>query len=142
MMSKECISYWIRIFFIAAIITAVLLLANAAHCQPVTTKPQTNSLGVVSYTENPNLYILGNVVEGFDISDGAALNLRIQPLGTYALFTQDILMCGMPLDKFEGKRNPVAITYARRATRMISGIGCHPLLRVDEVQDDKVLPKM
>ena len=133
MMSKECISYWIRIFFAASVITAVLLLANAAHCQPVTTKPQTNSLGVVSYTENPNLYILGNVVEGFDISDGAALNLRIQPLGTYALFTQDILMCGMPTEKFNGVTEPILMTYRRQSSHRVRGVACHDLLRVDSI---------
>ena len=50
-MNRECISYWIRIFFAASVITAVLLLANAAHCSTGDKHP--NSLGTLSYNDNP-----------------------------------------------------------------------------------------
>ena len=51
MISRECISYWIRIFFAASVITAVLLLANAAHCSTGDKHP--NSLGVLHVQRQP-----------------------------------------------------------------------------------------
>ena len=101
MMSRECISYWIRIFFIAFVITGVLLLVNAAHCQPVTTKPQTNSLGTLSYNDNPLMYEAVQTIAEVTEVDGN-MNLRVKPVGTYMLYDDIVLLCGMPVEKFSG----------------------------------------
>jgi hypothetical protein len=60
--------------------------------------------------------------------------VRIQPLATYSLFTEDILLCGVPADKFIGKSNPLVLTYKTKASRLVQGIGCHDLVRVDEMK--------
>ena len=132
MMSKECISYWIRIFFAASVITAVLLLANAAHCQPATTKPQTNSLGTLSYNDNPLMYEAAQTIAEVTEIDGN-MNLRVKPVGTYMLYDDIILLCGMPIDKFSGVTEPFLMTYRRRSSHMVRGVACHDLLRVDSI---------
>ena len=132
MMSKECISYWIRIFFAASVITAVLILANAAHCQPVTTKPQTNSLGVLQYNDNPLMYEAVQTIAEVTEVDGN-MNLRVKPVGTYMLYDDTVLLCGMPTEKFSGVTEPFLMTYRRRSSHMVQGVACHELLRVDQI---------
>jgi hypothetical protein len=132
MMSKECISYWIRIFFAASVITAVLLLANAAHCLPVTTKPQTNSLGVLQYNDNPLMYEAVQTIAEVTGVDGN-MNLRVKPVGTYMLYDDIILLCGMPTEKFRGVTEPFLMTYRRQSSHMVQGVACHELLRVDQI---------
>ena len=129
-MSRECISYWIRIFFVASVITAVLLLANAAHCS--TTKPQTNSLGVLQYNDNPLMYEAVQTIAEVTEIDGN-MNLRIKPVGTYMLYDDIVLLCGMPIDKFSGVTEPFLMTYRRRSSHMVRGVACHELLRVDQI---------
>jgi hypothetical protein len=131
-MSKECISYWIRIFFAASVITAVLILANAAHCQPVTTKPQTNSLGTLSYNDNPLMYEAVQTIAEVTEVDGN-MNLRVKPVGAYMLYDDIVLLCGMPVEKFSGVTEPFLMTYERRAHHMVRGVACHELLRVDQI---------
>ena len=132
MMSKECISYWIRVFFAASVITAVLLLANAAHCQPVTTKPQTNSLGVFQYNDNPYIYEAVQTIAEVTEVDGN-MNLRVKPVGTYMLYDDIVLLCGLPIDKFSGVTEPFLMTYRRQSSHMVQGVACHELLRVDQI---------
>jgi hypothetical protein len=111
-------------------------LVGISHCNN-TTKNR-NSLGTVSYEFNPYTYEAGALITAFDIQDGKGLVVRMQPMATYNLFTEDILLCGRPLDMFEGKHNPLVLTYRIKAARMIKGIGCHTLVRVDELKDKKV----
>jgi hypothetical protein len=132
MMSREALTYWIRIFGVASIITAMLLLANSAHCQPTTTKPQTNSLGVVQYSDNPYIYeAVQTIAEVTDV-DGN-LNLRVKPVGTYMLYEDIILLCGLPVEKFTGITEPFLMTYERVSHHMVRGVACHDLLRVDSI---------
>jgi len=130
MMSKECISYWIRIFFAASVITAVLLLANAAHCS--TTKPQTNSLGVLQYNSNPYIYEAAQTIAEVTEIDGN-MNLRVKPVGTYMLYDDIILLCGLPVEKFSGIAEPFLMTYERVSHHRVRGVACHDLLRVDSI---------
>jgi hypothetical protein len=132
MISKELVNYWIRIFFFAAVITSLLFLANAAHCQPTTTKPQTNSLGVVQYNDNPLMYEAVQTIAEVTEVDGN-LNLRVKPVGTYMLYDDIVLLCGMPTDKFNGIQEPFLMTYERKSHRMARGVACHDLLRVDSI---------
>jgi hypothetical protein len=124
--------YWIRIFLAASVITAVLLLANAAHCLPVTTKPQTNSLGTLSYNDNPLMYEAVRTIAEVTEVDGN-MNLRVKPVGTYMLYDDIVLLCGMPVEKFSGVTEPFLMTYERAAHHMVRGVACHELLRVDQI---------
>ena len=136
MMTKEAVSYWIRILFAAAVITSVLLMANSAHCQPVTTKPQTNSLGVVQYTENPYLYEAVQSLAEVTEVDGN-MNLRVKPVGTYMLYDDNLLLCGLPTDAFQGIREPFLMTYERISHTSVRGVGCHRLVRADNIESNE-----
>jgi len=129
-MSRECISYWIRILFAAFVITAVLLLANAAHCSTGDKHP--NSLGTLSYNDNPLMYEAVQTIAEVTEVDGN-MNLRVKPVGTYMLYDDIILLCGMPIDKFSGVTEPFLMTYRRQSSHMVRGVACHDLLRVDSI---------
>jgi hypothetical protein len=105
----------------------------------VTTK-HGNSLGVVQYQDNPYTYVAGSVIVGYAIDGGKGLVIRVQPLATYNLFTQDILLCDYPVEMLASKMNPMVLTYRTRSAKMISGIGCHDLVRADELKT-KELPE-
>jgi hypothetical protein len=130
MMSKECISYWIRIFFAASVITAVLLLVNAAHCSTGDKHP--NSLGTLSYNDNPLMYEAVQTIAEVTEIDGN-MNMRVKPVGTYMLYDDIVLLCGMPIDKFSGVTEPFLMTYRRQSSHMVQGVACHELLRVDQI---------
>ena len=130
MMSKECISYWIRIFFAASVITAVLLLANAAHCSTGDKHP--NSLGTLSYNDNPLMYEAVQTIAEVTEVDGN-MNLRVKPVGAYMLYDDIILLCGMPTEKFRGVTEPFLMTYERRAHHIVRGVACHDLLQVNSI---------
>ena len=131
-MTKEVVSYWIRILFVAAVITSVLLMANAAHCQPVTTTPRTNSLGIVQYNDNPYIFEAVQTIAEVTEIDGN-LNMRVKPVGTYMLYDDIILLCGMPAEKFSGVTEPFLMTYERASHHRVRGVACHDLLRVDSI---------
>jgi hypothetical protein len=88
---------------------------------------------VTQYTENPYTYKVGNVsAVGFV---DKSITLRLQPLATYGLFSEDILFCDQKevATLFAEKHNPVVLTYKTKASRLIQGVGCHDLVRVDEM---------
>ena len=130
MMSREFISYWIRIFFAASVITAVLLLANAAHCSTGDKHP--NSLGTLSYNDNPLMYEAVQTIAEVTEVDGN-LNMRVKPVGTYMLYDDIVLLCGLPTEKFNGITEPFLMTYERRAHHMAHGVACHDLLQVNSI---------
>jgi hypothetical protein len=130
MRTKEVVSYWIRILFAAAVVTSVLLMANAAHCS--TTKPQANSLGVLQYNSNPYIYEAVQTIAEVTEVDGN-LNLRVKPVGTYMLYDDILLLCGLPVEKFSGIAEPFLMTYERVSHHMVRGVACHDLLRVDGI---------
>jgi hypothetical protein len=117
----------------------MLGIVGQGHCSiPGNSTKNKNSLGTVSYDSNPYAYEAGALITAFDIQDGKGLVVRMQPMATYNLFTEDILLCGRPLEMFEGKQNPLVLTYRIQASRAIKGVGCHTLVRVDELKDRKV----
>ena len=113
-----------------ALVAIVFLTATYAHC--AVSKKHDNSLGFVQYDSNPLMYMAGSLAE----SDGAVsnvdgnLNLRILPLGTYALFDESLLFCGVPMDKFVGITSPFVLIYERKAHTSVRGLGCHVLVDV------------
>jgi hypothetical protein len=131
---NEYISYWAKILFMAAVITTFLVLVNAAHC--TTTKPQTNSIGIVQYNENPYIYEAVQTIAEVTEVDGN-MNLRVQPVGTYLLYDDIVLLCGLPVEKFVGITEPFLMTYERVSHRMVRGVACHDLLRVDNIESNE-----
>ena len=122
-----------RILQAFAIPLIVLALIGLARC--TTTSAHSKELGTTSYTENPFTYAVGKVYAVGYVDD--SITLRVQPLATYGLFTEDILICDWKnaAGLFQGKRNPLILTYKVRASRSVQGIGCHELVRVDEMRD-------
>lgn len=133
MITRKTLNTLIKVFFWGTVITGGMLIVQYAH-STTTSAHHGNSLGTVQYQDNPFTYKVGKVSAVGFVDD--SVTLRIQPLATYGLFTEDILICdrinAAPL--FEGKSNPLVLTYKTRDTRIVQGIGCHTLVRVDEMK--------
>ena len=117
----------------------LLVVMGTAHCSTNPKKSNTTCWlpegCVTQYTENPLMYQMGSVAEASNV-DGN-LNLRFQPTGTYALYDENILLCGLPVDMFRNSGKVIVLTYKRQASRLIEGVGCHELVRVTSVEAEK-----
>jgi len=102
-------------------------------------KKHDNTLGYVQ-NDNPYTYVAGAITDAALVEEGKGVTLRVQPLATYQLFTEDILFCPENMNLFENKSNPMLLTYETVAHRSVGGIGCHHLVRVDEIVPRKELP--
>jgi hypothetical protein len=116
------------------------LLAVAA--QGATSAPRhDNGLGVVIEYNNPDMYNFGVVRDAAIVRAGerVATNLRFQPYGTFTLYTEQVLLCGMPTDELidRARKGPVVLTYKRQAHEAVDGIACHDLEGVFSVGDQK-----
>lgn len=127
----------------AGTLLAVLLLMMGScflalkDAKAEVTQPRlTNSLGVVAYTANPYIYNVG-AVTGARIVDGENLQVDFNPMGTFQIYRETVQFCGDPRELFEGKANPVVLTYTRSSPRMVEGRGCHQLIRVDKLQEER-----
>lgn len=126
-----------EVWFVMTLIA--MLWAFAAYSEGLTSSVQhSNSIGVVQYQDNPNTYKAGKVEVVGIIDD--SINFRLQPLATYSLFTEDILFCDKQqlAEKFAGKRNPLLLTYKTKTSRLVRGVGCHELVRVDALASPEV----
>ena len=121
-----------------ALVLVVATIATTAHCAVGKQRP--NTLGFVAYETNPYIYLAGNLAtEPGAVSEvDGNLNLRIKPTGTYMLYDESIMLCGMPTDKFEGVGDEFVLTYERVSHRTVQGVGCHALVRVDTVKVKEV----
>ena len=121
-----------------ALVAVVFLLTSVAHCS--VGKKHSNSLGVPMYTTNPLMYQAGYVAEGTDAVSNVDgnLNVRIKPLGTYMLYDESVLFCGMPIAMFQGKTEPFVLAYERVSHRQVQGVGCHVLVSVQSLKTEKV----
>ena len=129
---------WTRknILFLTAL-GLFILLCLLSTSKAAVGKKHDNSLGVTMFLDNPNTYRAGAVTSVAYVHDG--LVVRIQPIGTYSLFTEDILFCGASPDMFLNKSNPMVLTYRTKASRMVDGIGCHELINVSSLKTTKEL---
>jgi hypothetical protein len=119
-------------------VIVLLVLAKAGRCS--TTKPQSNSLGVLQYNDNPYIYeAVGQLIEVTEVEGN--MNLRIKPIGTYLLYDDTVMLCGLPVDKFHGITEPFLMTYRRQSSHMVKGVACHELLRVDQIVPKEQLGK-
>jgi len=128
------------VFPVVVLGTVLFLLATMANCTDKQcfipegcAKPITEPV----YDHNPYTYEVGNVIAVAYV-DGA-LVLRMQPLATFSLYTEELLLCGQPVEMFQGKVNPMVLTYTTQAHRTVRSIGCHELKRVDELKAKELL---
>lgn len=134
-MSKENLLQLLILLLIS--IAALCLLVYPAH-GAVSTK-HGSSLGIPMYDENPLMYLAGSLATDKAVTEiDGNLNLRIKPLGTYMLFDEAVLLCGMPVDMFQGITEPFVLTYERTAHRSVQGIGCHVLVHVNSLKEEKL----
>lgn len=112
----------------------ILMVVLSGHCAVGTR--HANSLGVPMYTSNPLAYLAGSIATNQDAVSNVDgnLNVRMSPLGTYMLYDESVLLCGLPMDKFQGITEPFVLTYERVARRTVQGIGCHVLISVDSLK--------
>ena len=98
-----------------------------------------NSLGVVMENDNPMTYKAGSVTAVAYVVEGKGIVLRIQPIGTYSLFTEDLLMCydDNVVPMLLNKGNPMVLTYRTKASHLVGGLGCHSLVHVDALQQEE-----
>lgn len=117
----------------------LVFMAGRAHC--TTTSQRSNSIGATTYNTNPYTYLpVDNVIEVTNV-DGN-LNFRVHPVGTYMLFDQNVLFCGLSTEeKFTGANYPFLMTYETAAHRTVRGVACHNLLRIDNIEPKAVLDK-
>lgn len=134
MVSKPFAVKSLLILFVFAVLTLVLLVVSG-HC---TTTSRTNSLGILQYQGNPNSYVAGAVLNiafaGEPRNYGVAV--RVQPTGTYTLFTEEYFFCGDPSELFAGKRGPIVLVYETVVHHTVEGIGCHELRGVHELKEE------
>jgi hypothetical protein len=122
-------------FGIILLLVVIIFALSTAQCA-VSKKPQQNALGFLQYEDNPYVYLEGNINAAAYV-DKEAVVIRMQPRGTYALFTQDVLLCPGAAELINNKSNPMVIVYERTAHQLIDGVGCHELRFVDEVTKKK-----
>lgn len=115
-----------------ALVAVVCTLSLTAHC--AISKRHNSSVGVPMYQDNPMTYKAGAITAVAYVANGKGLAVRVQPIGTYGLFTEDVLFCGVPVEKFLNQSNPMVLTYRTKASHMIEGIGCHDLVSVDSLK--------
>jgi hypothetical protein len=123
---------------ILILIALILALVTMGH--GMTSKHQ-DSIGVVMQQENPMTYIAGSVTNMAYAGrpENYGIVIRVQPIGAYTLYTEDITFCPDGVkEKFEGKHNPMVLTYERQAHHTIEGIGCHDLQSVHEIVTEKI----
>lgn len=135
MIDKKAAAYPILgaivIIAVALLFALVTILVPQAHGSVVGPR---NSLGVVMYEDNPLTYKAGTVVDGAVVGNREATSIRIQPTGTYSLFSESILFCGTPAAMFENKQSPLVLIYETQAHRKVEGIACHDLVMVGELK--------
>jgi hypothetical protein len=114
-----------------ALAVVVFLFATYAHC--AVSKKHNNSIGTVMYMDNPMTYKAGAITSVAYIGH-EGISVRMQPIGTYGLFTEEFLFCGLDIEKFMNQTNPMVLTFRTKASRMIDGIGCHELINVSSIK--------
>ena len=132
--------------FTLLLVGLMVLLAVTGHCAITQQAGSKNSLGsVIEYT-NPNSYLLGAIEGGEVIKDPAGrlyTLLTVQPAETFALYTEQLFLCGNRAEDFNGRAHkPLVLTYKRQASRMYGGLACQELKSVYELKDEEALPEM
>ena len=64
-----------------------------------------------------------------------AVNLRVQPYGTFELYTEEVLLCGEPTDALRHASGAIVLVYKRVSHELIDGVACHEFDDVFHVED-------
>jgi hypothetical protein len=124
--------------WMAIVMFVYIAIGKLAHGE-VSEGQHRNTFGALTYTVNPYMYeAVAEVIEATNVDDN--LNLRIKPIGTYMLFDEQLLICGLPVDRFRGMEYPYLITVERVSHHSVGGVGCHDLVRVNEIVPDMEKP--
>jgi hypothetical protein len=87
------------------------------------------------------MYNMGVIVDGAVVKSNkgrVAVNLRVQPYGTFELYTEQVLLCGEPTDALQHASGSIVLVYKRVAHQMIDGVACHDFEGVFHIQaEDK-----
>jgi hypothetical protein len=112
-------------------IALVLLIGfGTAHCEVPSTNRHSNEFGAVIEYTNPFMYNFGIITDAAVIRTDKriATNLKFQPYGTFALYTEQVMLCGLPTDELINKASgPVILVYKRQANAAVQGVACHNL---------------
>ena len=127
----------LKVAALALAATVLICLFAARACgsdQPAKPRPGKPVRQVMPYPGNPYTYMEGSVVD-LDVV-GDSVSLMLKPRGTFGQFTEGLLLCDYNdvAEKFFNKSGLMVLTYERTAHRMVSGVGCHRLHSVDQVQ--------
>ena len=135
---------WGELLIVSVIIAG---LALEARCT-TTSKKHENAFGIQMYFENPFTYKMGSVIGAEIVLSERhrypATSIRIAPSYTYSSFDENLLFCGNESEAFTnpetGKvwQGPLVLTYRTRASRMIDGVACHDLERIDRVKEKEL----
>jgi hypothetical protein len=110
-----------------------------AHC--ATSAPKhTNEIGAVIEYTNPVMYNFGVIRDAAIVRTDSrvATNLRFQPYGTFELYTEQVMLCGLPTDELIDRANgPIVLAYKRQAHEAVDGVACHDLEGVFSVGEQK-----
>jgi hypothetical protein len=108
---------------------ALLVMAAALAHGSVTHKREGNAFGAVIYQDNPNEYLMGQIIRGKLAISGKTIItvLNVAPTNTYGLFFQTVQFCGDVTDELE--EGVVVFTYSRVRHTM----DCNELFRIDSV---------
>jgi hypothetical protein len=138
MIDKKTAAHWLSVILLAALVIGIVL-GVVALAHGATTK-HGNSLGVVITQSNPNSYLAGNVtnVAFAGSPKNYGVDVRVQPMGAFMLYTQEVLFCGDPSTMFAGKHNPMLLVYETRDHHTVEGIGCHELRGVHDIVSEKI----
>jgi hypothetical protein len=127
-----------HIFIVLFFLLALFLLFEEESNGAVG-KRHDNSLGTMMYMDNPMSYVAGLVTAIAYVDEGKGIVVRVQPIGTYSLYTDEKLFCNPgAVEKFKNVGNPMVLTYRTKASRLIEGIGCHELVSVDGLKPKEI----
>jgi hypothetical protein len=126
------------------IATTLLLLVTTLSAVATTPLNRVPTQLDTAYTENPNVYLYGTIIEGTIISerqdglgDGVIMqgtNLRFQPAHTFLLYSEAVMFCNDLSDTFnEMGKVLLVVTYRKHARRLVDGVPCHDFVSVDYV---------
>lgn len=109
-----------------------LALATTVLSAGIKSKGSSNSLGVLTYQENPFSYTVAHVKEVKIIEHGRSYYTYVSytPHGTYSDFLSEITFCGNEWSRFDGKQHFLAFTYRTEQSRGY----CYDLISVDEIK--------
>jgi hypothetical protein len=119
----------VTLAFLIVLIIAVIFVGDA-HGEVPSTNRHSNEFGAVIEYTNPFMYNFGIITDAAVVKTDKriATNLKFQPYGTFELYTEQVMLCGLPTDELINKASgPVILIYKRQANEAVQGVACHDL---------------